>query len=81
MFLHQNSIVLSVDSVVNAIFDEDFGLSDEDESNFDGSDDIRAFLGEPVLLLIHKYYGTLQDEENIGESNDEMMKLKVKTNI
>ena len=36
--------------VVDAIFDEDFGLSDGDESDFEGhGDDIHALLGETVL--------------------------------
>ena len=34
------------DDVVEAIFDEDFGLSDGDESKFEDDDDIHALLGQ-----------------------------------
>lgn len=37
------------DDVVDALFDEDFGLSDEDDSEFEGGDDIHAFIGERVV--------------------------------
>ena len=37
------------DEVLDEIFDDDFELSDEDESNFDGDNDIHALLGESVL--------------------------------
>ena len=39
------SRVLAVD-VVEVIFDEDFGLSDGDESKFEDDDDIHALLGQ-----------------------------------
>ena len=37
------------DNIVDAILHEDFSLSDGDESDFEGGDDIHALLGEPVL--------------------------------
>ena len=42
-------MAFSADNIVDVIFDEDFGLSDGDESDFEGGDDIHALLGEPVL--------------------------------
>ena len=38
-----------VDNAVEVIFDEEFGLSDGDESKFEGGDDIHALLGKPCL--------------------------------
>ena len=37
------------DDVLETMFDDEFGLSDEDESDFEGGDDIHALLGETVL--------------------------------
>ena len=34
-----NGVFVSISDVVEAIFDEDFGLSDGDESEFEGGDD------------------------------------------
>ena len=57
------------DDVVEAIFDEDFGLSDGDESKFEGGDDIHALLGETVLR--HKdVIGDYLDKENTSEEQD-----------
>ena len=37
----RNSVFVSISGdVVETIFDEEFGLSDEDESDFEGGDDI-----------------------------------------
>ena len=61
------------DDVVEAIFDDDFGLSDEDESDFEGGpggDDIHAFLGETVLRR-EEVMGDYMDEENTSESDSE----------
>ena len=58
-----------VDDVVEAIFDEDFGLSDGDESEFEGGDDIHALLGETVLRRKDVFDDYLE-EENISEEQD-----------
>ena len=57
------------DDVVEAIFDEDFGLSDGDESEFEGGDDIHALLGETVLRH-EDVIGDYLDEENYCEEQD-----------
>ena len=57
------------DDVVEAIFDEDFGLSDGDESEFEGGDDIHALLGETVLRR-EDVIGDYLDEENSSEEQD-----------
>ena len=57
------------DDVVEAIFDEDFGLSDRDESEFEGGDDIHALLGETVLRR-EDAIGDYSDEENTSEEQD-----------
>ena len=57
------------DDIVEAIFEEDFGLSDGDESEFEGGNDIHALLGQTVLRhkdLINDYL----DEENTSEEQD-----------
>ena len=57
------------DDIVEAIFEEDFGLSDGDESEFEGGNDIHALLGQTVLRhkdLINDYL----DEENASEEQD-----------
>ena len=58
-----------VDDVVEAIFD-DFGLSDEDESDFEGGDDIHALLGETVLRC-EEVMDDYMDEENTSECGSE----------
>ena len=57
------------DDFVEAIFDEDFGLSDGDESEFEGGDDIHALLGETVLRR-EDAIGDYSDEENTSEEQD-----------
>ena len=57
------------DDVVEAIFDEDFGLSDGDESEFEGGDDIYALLGE-IVLRHEDIIGDYLDEENTSEEQD-----------
>ena len=51
------------DDVVEAIFDEDFGLADGDESKFEGGNDIHALLGETVLRS-EDVNGDYLDKEN-----------------
>ena len=58
-----------VDNVVEVIFDEDFGLSDGDESEFEGGNDIHALLGETVLRR-KDVIGDYLDEENTSEEQD-----------
>ena len=61
---------LLADDVVETIFDDEFGLSDEDESDFEGGDDIHALLGETVLQ--HKeVMDDYMDEENTSECGSE----------
>ena len=56
--------------VVEAIFDDEFGLSDEDESDFEGGDDIHALLGETVLRR-EEVMDDYMDEENTSECGSE----------
>ena len=58
-----------MDDVVEAIFDEDFGLSDGDESEIGDSDDILALLGETVLRR-EDVIGDYLDKENNSEGQD-----------
>ena len=59
------------DDVVDAIFDEDFGLSDGDESDFEGGrDNIHALLGETVLRQADVMADDV-DEESTSESKIE----------
>ena len=55
--------------VVEVIFDENFGLSDGDESEFEGGDDIHALLGETVLRH-EDVIGYHLDEESTSEEQD-----------
>ena len=57
------------DDVVETIFDEDFGLSDGKESDFEGGDGIHALLGETVLRR-EDVTGDYLDEENASEEQD-----------
>ena len=70
-----------VDDVVEMLYDEDFGLSDGDESEFEGYDDIHALLGEAVLRG-EDIIGDYLDEENTSEEQDndtiEHQRLQVK---
>ena len=56
------------------IFDEDFGLSDGNVSEFEGGDDIHALLGEIVLrredVIGGSVIGDYSDEENTSEEQD-----------
>ena len=69
------------DDVVEAIFDEDFDLSDGHESEFEGGEDIHALLGETVLRR-EDVIGDYLDEENISEEQDndavELQRLQLK---
>ena len=66
-----NSIFVSIkDGVVEAIFNEDFGLSDGDNSDFEGDNDICALLGETVLQC-KDVMGDYMDEESISEAGSE----------
>ena len=62
-----------VDDVLEAIFDDDFGLSDEDESDFDNGDgdDIHALLGEPVLRHADVIPSHV-NEENSSDARDDL---------
>ena len=57
------------DDVVEEIFDEDFSLSDGDESKFEGGDDIHALLGKTVLRC-ENVIGDYLDKENSSEEQD-----------
>ena len=57
------------DDVVEVICDEDFGLSDGDESEFEGGDDNHALLGETVLRR-EDFIGDYLDKENTSEEQD-----------
>ena len=56
-----------MDDVVEVIFDEDFGLSDGDESEFESGIDIYALLGETVLRC-KDVIGDYLDERNTSEA-------------
>ena len=55
--------------VVEVIFDDDFGLSDGDESEFEGSDGIHALLEETVLRH-EDVIGDYLDEESTSDEQD-----------
>ena len=59
-----------VDDVVEVIFDEDFGLSNGDENDFEGGDGIHALLEETVLRC-KNVIGDYFDEENTSEAGSE----------
>ena len=49
------------------IFDDDFSLSDKDENDFEGRDNIHSFLGETVLR--HKdVMDDYMDKENTSKN-------------
>ena len=54
------------DDVVVVIFDEDFGLYDGDESEFEGGDNIHALLGK-TMLRNEDVIGDYLDKENTSE--------------
>ena len=64
-------MAFSADNVVDAIFDEDFSLSDGDESDFEGGDDIHALLGEPVLRRADVMADPYVNEERSETSSEE----------
>ena len=55
------------DNVVEAIFDDDFGLS---ESDFEGGNDIHALLGE-TMLRCKEVMDDYMDKENTSECGSE----------
>ena len=70
---------LTVDEALDAVFDDDFGLSDGESSEEEG-DDLYALLGEPVVRrsdidaltrdLVDDDDGSTNDDDNDGDSDD-----------
>ena len=67
---------VTVDEAIDAVFQDDFGLSDSESSEDEGGNDIYAYLGEPVLQqsvvesLAHEVEPGSADECSEEDEND-----------
>ena len=64
-----------VDDFVEATFDENFDLSDGDESEFEGDDDIYALLGETVLRREDVIDDYLNEENTSDEQSNNAIEM------